>query len=137
MKKLICILLCLLVLAAAGIYCVVELRKPDFEILIGMQKGDDAVDYTRSTPLTDSEDIDTVIFTLMQTVPLQEVAAQEHSPSAVIMISRRNSDTAYSFSLWLSDNKVIIHSPNNTYYAVRGAQAEALRAIVEDQLAKY
>ncbi len=137
MKKLICLLLCIVILAAVGIYCVIELRKPDFEIVIGMPKGDDAVDYTRSTPLTDSDDIDTVIFTLMQTAPLQEVAEQEHSPAAVIMISRRNSNTSYNFSLWLSDNKVIIHSPNGTYYAVCGAQAEALRNIVENQLSKY
>ena len=107
MKKILTAIL-VIVLIISNVYLLYESQKSDYEILIGVPvKGEDdsaAVDYQKSKPLTEKEDRNTVLFSLLQARSIEKPKITEQLADAVIMIGDPQADISYAqITLWVDE----------------------------------
>ena len=90
-KKILIVIL-VLFLIISNIYFVIRTPKLDYKILIGIpvnSEGDNSVgvDFTKSKPLKDKEDVTTIFLSLLRARTIDKTETTEHLPDAVITIS--------------------------------------------------
>lgn len=89
----------------------VEHNKPCFNIVFGSPKTDGgtevtAVDFTNSKPL-DKRTAEHIILGFVSGRSLPSSAAPSTTPDAVMMVRSREDNTAYLFSVWVDETRVI------------------------------
>lgn len=137
---LICCLVILLVLS--NVYYINCSQTIWYEILVGVPSTTAGTDFSRSTPLENKSQVDTVIFSLLNSNMIENPAIADDLPSAVIWINAPQEGITYlRVNLWLDNDSVVFAIENadyleyrvinNTYYDAQ------LREIIEDQLSHY
>lgn len=104
-----CIFLALFAAAAALILLFVKCNEADVTIVIGFpaENAADAVDYTRSKPISDRQTVNHILFALLSGKSLAGPAAPDTPPDAVMMIQSKKENLAYQFSVWVDQTNVI------------------------------
>lgn len=142
---LICCLVILLILS--NVYYINCSQTTCYRILIGVPAVNEenvvaGTDFSRSTPLENKSQVDTVIFSLLNSNMIQKTAIADSHPDAVIWINDPKESVTYlQVNLWLDNDSIIFSIENadlleyriinNTYYA------SEIKEIIEDQLYYY
>lgn len=113
-KKILIVIL-VLFLIISNIYFVIRTPKLDYKILIGIpvnSEGDNSVgvDFTKSKPLKDKEDVTTIFLSLLRARTIDKTETTEHLPDAVITISDY-SQACISYAqitLWLDESSIVL-----------------------------
>ena len=141
MKKILTAIL-VIVLIISNAYFIYESQKSDYEILIGVPvKGEDdsaAVNYQKSKPLTEKEDRNTVLFSLLQARSIEKPEITEQLADAVIAISDPQANISYAqISLWVDESSIIAETGDEElpdYKEITdNSYADELRNIIEKQ----
>lgn len=135
-----------IVLIISNVYLLYESQKSDYEISIGVPvKGEDdsaAVDYQKSKPLTEKEDRNIVLFSLLQARSIEKPKITEQLADAVIMIGDPQADVSYAqITLWVDESSIIAETGDGElpdYKEIAGnSYADELRNIIEKQTSLY
>ena len=133
-------------LLISNAYFIYEPQKSDYEILIGVPVKDEddsaAVDYQKSKPLTEKEDRNIVLFSLLQARSIEKPKITEQLADAVIMIGDPQADVSYAqITLWVDESSIIAETGDGElpdYKEIAGnSYADELRNIIEKQTSLY
>ncbi len=102
-----CIFLVLLAAAAVLIVLFIKWNEADVSITIGFPVEAGAVDYTNSKPISDRRTVNRILFALLTGKSLDDSAAPDMPPDAVMMIRPKEENIGYPFSIWLDQASVI------------------------------
>ena len=146
-KKILIVIL-VLFLIISNIYFVIRTPKLDYKILIGIpvnSEGDNSVgvDFTKSKPLKDKEDVTTIFLSLLRARTIDKTETTEHLPDAVITISDY-SQACISYAqitLWVDKSSIIAETGDEElpdYKEIAdNSYADELRNIIEKQTSLY
>lgn len=98
------------------------------------------VDFSRSTPLKQQHQVNTVIYALLNANPIENTDTMEHLPDAVIWISDPKDGTTYiQVDLWLSDDAIVFTTGSKSGYKVidNAYYFTELRDIIVNQASHY
>lgn len=138
---LICCLVILLILS--NIYYLNYSQVIWYEILVGVPTmNGTGTDFSQSTPLSNEEQIEMVLFSMLNSNMIPKPAIADNRPSAVVWINApREGITYLRANVWL-DRDVIVFLIENTehieYRVVNSTYyASQLKKIIEDQIYRY
>ncbi|HIT33308.1 MAG TPA: hypothetical protein IAC31_01595 [Candidatus Faecousia intestinigallinarum] len=142
-NKWISILLYILVvlLALGNLYFLFGRQDERLEVNIGIPGADgQSVDFTRSTPVTDSEQVGVVLLSLLYSHPAQEAEIPERSPDAVLWL--QNASETYPLArLWLMEDSIISvigkEGEEECRIIENNGNYEIFREILESQISRY
>lgn len=131
-------------LLASNLYFILCAGESDFSLSIGVPQTDaagqiTAIDYTRSKPLDQPEDINTVVFSLASGQFFQN-SPPTSPPDAVLSMIDKTRGLSFFVEIWLCEDYVIFtmnSDDGNEYRELKGTYANALRSLVEQQIAMY
>lgn len=134
----------MILLAGSNIYFIHKSGELDYSIMIGIPSADEngelgAVDFTKSKPLSDREDMNTVIFSLMGAVAAED--KPEQNPDAEVWISDAKSGICYcKVRLWIGDHEILLEredTDGNAYEKiVNELYVTKWKSIIENQISK-
>ncbi|OUN24402.1 hypothetical protein [Pseudoflavonifractor sp. An85] len=123
-------------LAAGNVYFLTRPDEPpDYQVVIGVPKGGNAVDFTQSEILNHDE-TQTVIFGLIDAERMEESLMPTSDPDAVMYISvPEDGIIYYQTSIWLKEDGVWMRTGDHLFqYLPNGYGGEKMAQIVQKQL---
>lgn len=128
---------CLLSVALLGswiFFCTQDDRR-DLRIIVGSVSAQGGNDFSKSKALQDSEDIHTVVFSLIHAESYEPDSLPDRPADAVMMISAGKNHTAFFYYLWLEQDNVIVTDAGDLCKIVPKSNAAALQALIQRELA--
>lgn len=110
---------------------------PDTRILFGIPGEDGSINFIKSTPLTNSEDIHNVLYALFYSNTIEKSSAPTTPPDAIVSISANGSNVAHIYSIWLTAKGDIILQSANTTKQISAPYDKILWDIIERYIAIY
>lgn len=142
---LICCLVILLILS--NIYYLNYSQVIWYEILVGVPAVNEenvvaGTDFSRSTPLSNKEQIEMVLFSMLNSNMIPKPAIADNHPDAVIWINDPKGSVTYlRANVWLERDVIVFLIENTEHIEYRVVNstyyASQLKIIIEDQIYRY
>lgn len=119
-SKKILIFISIIILFIGNIYFINKSQKLDYEILIGIPiKGENSdticVNTSKSKPLNNRNEINIIIFSLMNASSIEKPELSKSIPGSTIWSNdSKEGITYYKINLWINENSIIIENENET-----------------------
>lgn len=134
-------------LIISNLYFITKSRQLDYEILIGVpaigeENASAGVNFTRSKPLKEKAEVNTVLFSLLHSTYIQNPQINEAYPDAILWISDPDENiTYYQAALWVKEDSIILkrQQDENAEYSVIGSSydTEELKHIIQRHIISY
>lgn len=119
-SKKILIFISIIILFIGNIYFINKSQKLDYEILIGIPiKGENSdticVNLSKSKPLNNRNEINIIIFSLMNASSIEKSELSKSIRGSTIWINdSKEGITYYKINFWINENSIIIENENET-----------------------
>lgn len=122
-------------LAAGNVYVLTRPDEPpDYQVVIGVPKGGNAVDFTQAEIL-DRDETRTIIFGLIEAQRVEESQLPTRDADAVMHISvPEDGIIYYQYSIWLEEDGVWLRTGDLFQYMPQDNGGEEVAQIVQKQL---
>ncbi|SCK03386.1 Uncharacterised protein [uncultured Clostridium sp.] len=143
MYKKIGIIVLILVLALGNVYFYTKIDKLDYDIIIGTtvigENSDIAINFSKSKPISNKDDFNSIVFSLMDSVSIDKPKICENPPDSVITFNdRKDGIQYYTANIWINNNSLIIKSNGNesTYKIIEADRAQEIIKIIKKYITK-
>lgn len=143
MYKKIGIIILIIFLALGNVYFYTKTDKLDYDIIIGNtvigENSDVAINFSKSKPISNKDDFNSIVFSLMDSVSIDKPKICENPPDSVITFNdRKNGIQYYTANFWINNNILIVQSNGNesNYKIIEADRAQEIIKIIKKYITK-
>ena len=136
-------LLLIISLLIGNIYLYTKIQKLDYDIVIGVpvvgENGDIANNFLNSKPISNKDDFNSLIFSLIDATSINKPIICENLPNSIITINdRENAIQYYDAYVWIDGTSLIIGTieENPIYKIIDTNNSQKILKIIEKYTAK-